>query len=340
MSANAIPTIRDVAKKADVSVATVSRILNDLGGYSDKTKQKVMETIEQMGFRPNAIARSLNNRQTQTIGVLFPALNSEFSSALLHGIEEYAHNHRYSVLVCNTDTDGHRTLDYLQVLREKQVDGLIFVSEVLTEAYKEELRAMKIPVVLVSSATDDPQYPHIKIDDRQAAYDATNYLITKGHRQIAMISGTPEDLNATIPRMEGYTQALLDHGLAVNQQWIAYGNFFYESGAQAMEQLLRDNVEFTAVFAASDEMAIGAMHYAAKAGIHVPDQLSIIGFDDIRLSTMVHPPLSTVHQPLRELGQEAAGKLLEMAKTGQVATSLILPHRIMERQTVKELNSL
>lgn len=332
-----VPTIRDVAKRADVSVATVSRILNNLGGYSDKTKHKVMKTIDEIGFRPNAIARSLNNRQTQTIGVLFPALTSEFTSALLHGIEEYAHSQGYSVLVCNTDIDGHRTMNYLKVLREKQVDGIIFVSEKLVEGYKEELRAMKIPVVLVASATDDPQYPHIKIDDRQAAYDATSYLINKGHRRIAMISGTMGDANATVPRIEGYKQALLDKGLPFLAEWIAYGDFFYESGAQAMESLLTSQFNISAVFAASDEMAAGAMHMAARAGIRVPEQLSIIGFDDIRLSKMVHPPLTTVHQPLTEIGQAAASKLLQMTKTGQSEPSLILPHRIVERQTVKEI---
>lgn len=334
-----IPTIRDVARRADVSVATVSRILNGLSGYSDKTKQKVLAAIEEMGYRPNAIARSLNNRRTQTIGVLFPALTSEFSSSLLHGIEDYAHRRQYSVLVCNTDVDGHRTMNYLQVMREKQVDGLIFVSEVLTEAYTAELGAMNIPVVLVASSTDDPRYPHVKVDDRQAAYDATGYLIHKGHRRIAMISGTPGDPIASLPRIEGYKQALLDHGVAAAPEWIAYGNFYYESGALAMEALMKRDLGITAVFAASDEMAVGAMHAAARLGLQVPEDLSIIGYDNIRLATMVHPPLTTVHQPLREIGQEAAAKLLQMAESGQAARSLIVPHRIMERQTVKDMNS-
>ncbi|MFB9324664.1 LacI family DNA-binding transcriptional regulator [Paenibacillus aurantiacus] len=335
-----IPTIRDVARRADVSVATVSRILNGLSGYSDKTKQKVLAAIEEMGYRPNAIARSLNNRRTHTIGVLFPALNSEFSSALLHGIEDYAHRRQYSVLVCNTDVDGRRTMNYLKVLREKQVDGLIFVSEVLTDAYRTELAAMNIPVVLVASSDDDPRYPHVKVDDRQAAYDATSYLIGKGHRRIAMISGTADDPIASRPRIEGYEQALLDHGVAALPEWIAYGDFFYESGTLAMEALLKRGLDLTAVFAASDEMAAGAMHAAARAGLRVPEDLSIIGYDDIRLAMMVHPPLTTVHQPLREMGQEAAAKLLLMAESAQTARSLIVPHRIMERQTVRDINEI
>lgn len=334
-----VPTIRDVAKKANVSVATVSRILNGLTGYSDKTKMKVLKTIEEMGYHPNAIARSLNNRRTQTIGVLFPAVSNEFSSALLHGIEEYAHNRNYSVLVCNTAIDGSRTMRYLQVLREKLVDGIIFASEVLREEYAKAMEAMKVPVVLLSSETELPGYPHVKVDDKRAAYDAVSYLIGKGHREIAMISGTKDDPLAGTPRVEGYKQALLDHGLVFREDRVAYGNFFFESGSQAMEALLKQSEGFTAVFASSDEMAVGAIAYAANQGISVPEQLSIIGYDNIRLSMMAQPPLTTVSQPLIEMGQSAAVKLIYMIETGETETSSIVPHQIVERQSVREFHT-
>jgi LacI family transcriptional regulator len=332
-----IPTIRDVAKKANVSVATVSRILNGLTGYSDKTKQKVLSAIEEMGYHPNAVARSLNIRRTQTIGVLFPAVSNEFSSALLHGIEEYAHSCNYSVLVCNTSVDGNRTMRYLQVLREKQVDGLLFVSETLQEEYIKALEPMRVPVVLVASETDDPRYPFVKVDDRKAAYDAACYLIGKGHTELAMISGTRGDPIAGTPRVEGYRQALLAHGLSFREERVAYGDFFYESGAAALETLLKQSKGITAVFAASDEMAVGAMNYASRHGIHVPEELSIIGYDNIRLAGMIHPPLTTVNQPLLELGQTAAGKLITMIETGSTVPSRMIPHHIVERQTVRDM---
>lgn len=334
-----VPTIRDVAKKANVSVATVSRILNGLNGYSDKTKQKVMRTIEEMGYHPNAIARSLNNRRTQTIGVLFPAVSNEFSSALLHGIEDYAHSRNYSVLVCNTAVDGSRTLSYLQVLREKLVDGVVFASEVLREEYAKVLEAMNVPVVLLSSEAGHLSYPHVKVDDRKAAYDAVRYLIGKGHREIAMISGTKDDPMAGVPRVEGYKQALLDNGLPFREERVAYGNFFFESGLHAMEALLKEAEGFTAVFAASDEMAVGALTCVTKQGIRVPEELSIIGYDNIRLSMMVQPPLTTVSQPLAEMGQSAAGKLIHMIETGETVTSSIVPHQIVERQSVREIHT-
>ncbi|MGN7454013.1 substrate-binding domain-containing protein [Paenibacillus pasadenensis] len=299
----------------------------------------MLQTIEELGYHPNAVARSLTNKRTRTIGVLFPMLSSEFAAGLLQGIESYAHACGYSVLVCNTDEDGKRTLDYLQTLREKQADGILFVSEALTEPYLAALRRMDVPVVLINSETADPRFPHVKVDDAQAAYDAASYLIAQGHRDIAMIAGTEKDPVAGAPRVQGCRQALLDHGLPWVPERVVYGDFFYESGAVAMRRLLERGLPFTAVFAASDEMAAGAMHHALAAGIRVPEELSVIGYDDIRLARMVHPPLTTVHQPLAELGRTAVEKLIAMAETGQPGESVRIAHRIVERQSVRSLST-
>lgn len=219
------PTIKDVAQKANVSIATVSRVLNNLSGYSDKTKQKVNEAIKEIGYQPNAIARGLINKRTQTIGVMFPSVSGAFSSDLLKGIEELANDRNYSVMVCNTDQDGKRTLKYLQLLREKQVDGIIFSSEVLKKEYYDVLETMRIPVVLVSSQTEFAKVPYVKVDDYRAAFDAILYLISKGHRKIAMISGNPSDLIAGAPRAEGYKHALEANGIPFDSRYLAYGDF-------------------------------------------------------------------------------------------------------------------
>ncbi|RUT31588.1 LacI family transcriptional regulator [Paenibacillus zeisoli] len=332
------PTIKDVAKKANVSIATVSRVLNNLTGYSDKTKQKVLRTIEEMGYQPNMIARGLINKRTRTIGVLFPNVSSSFSSALLHGIEEFAYNHNYSVVVCNTDEDGKRTLKCLQVLREKQVDGIVFASELLKDEYYKVLEAIQIPVVLVSSETNYPGVPYVKVDDRVAAYEATEYLIHKGHKRIAMIGGTKGDPIAGVPRVEGYMKALKDHGIPCMEEYIAYGDFGFASGCSAMEELLKRSLDFTAVFAASDEMAIGVLSVAARRGIRVPDELSVIGYDNVELAEMVVPPLTTVNQPLNEMGSNACEKLIDMIETGKISQNSIAQHHIVERQTVRALD--
>ncbi|MBY0011549.1 LacI family DNA-binding transcriptional regulator [Paenibacillus typhae] len=331
------PTIKDVAQKANVSIATVSRVLHNLGGYSDKTKQKVDQTIKELKYQPNAIARGLINKRTQTIGVLFPDVSSAFSSDLLHGIDEFLHNHNYSVMVCNTDQDGKRTLKYLQLLREKQVDGILFSSEVLKKEYYDLLEDMRVPVVLISSQTDFPNVPYVKIDDFQAAYDAVDYLVAKGHRRIAMISGTKGDPIAGTPRIEGYRKALEAHGIAFNSRYLFYGDFMYESGSRAMKSILQKAPEVTAVFAASDEMAIGALSTAAQHGLNVPEDISIMGYDDLRLARMVNPPLTTVRQPLHDIGMIASGKLIDMIESGEIAQSQICAHSIVERQTVRTI---
>ena len=331
------PTIKDVARKANVSIATVSRVLHNLSGYSDKTKQRVNQAIQEIGYQPNAIARGLINKRTQTIGVMFPSVSSYFSSDILHGVEEYANDHNYSVFVCNTDEDGKRTMKYLQVLREKQVDGIIFSSEMLKEEYYEVLQSMKIPVVLISSKADYASVPYIKVDDMQASYDAVEYLIQKGHREIAMISGAPTDVMAGIPRIKGYQKALKDHDILFKEHYLASGNFGFDEGCMAMEKLVQNAPNMTAVFAASDEMAIAAISVAAKHGIKVPEDISIIGYDNLKLAEMVVPALTTVNQPLYDMGKWASEKLISMIENGGIAESTIIPHKIVERQTVRDL---
>ncbi|MNZ31367.1 Catabolite control protein A [compost metagenome] len=334
------PTIKDVANKANVSIATVSRVLNNLSGYSDKTKRKVLKTIEEMGYQPNAIARGLINKRTQTIGVLFPDVASSFSSGLLRGIEEQAYNNNYSVVVCNTADNGKRTLKCLQVLREKQVDGIIFSSEVLKDEYYQALELMKIPVILVSSEAYQANVPYVKVDDRQAAYDAVAYLINKGHNKIAMISGNKNDPIAGVPRVKGYKEALADHGLPFREEYLVYGDFRFDSGCRAMEELLNTAQDYTAIFAASDDMAIAVLSIAAKHGIEIPEDLSVIGYDNLKMAEMVIPPLTTVNQPLNEIGVSACKKLINMIESGRIEDSMIAPHSIVERQTVRDLTIL
>lgn len=329
------PTIKDVAKAANVSVATVSRVLHNLNGYSDKTKVKVLEAVEELGYYPNAIARGLINKRTQTLGVLFPNVSSGFTSQLLYGIEEAANERGYSVIVCNTAEDGKRTMKYLQVLREKQVDGVVFTSELLKDEYYRQLKDMKMPVVLVNTHSAKYSIPYVKVDDRQASYQATAYLIEKGHNDIAMIAGTPWDTVAGIPRVEGYRQALTDHGIPFDEAKIAYGNFHMESGRTAMAKLLEEAPAFTALFAASDEMAIGAMGMAFEKGIKVPEELSIIGYDDLNLAKIIFPPLTTIHQPLTEMGRLAVEKLISLIEESGEVPSSIVSHSIVERRTVQ-----
>ncbi|WP_096188288.1 LacI family DNA-binding transcriptional regulator [Evansella halocellulosilytica] len=331
-------TIKDVAKKANVSIATVSRILNNSqAGYSAATKERVMNAIQELGYKPNGIARGLVSKRTKTIGVLMPNVSSMFSSKLIDGIEEAAHHEQYSVIICNTDRNGIRTLDYLNVLAEKKVDGLIFTSEILTREYYEAIVAMNIPFVLVSTQSMQFQVPYVKIDDKHASYHAVSYLIEKGHQKIALISGDNNDPIAGSPRVEGYKQALFDHGISLYEDLITYGDFAFNSGKECMKELLQKKEEFTALFCTSEEMALGAMSIAFDQKIKIPEQISIIGFDNTRLAEMSTPSLTTVGQPLTQMGHQAVKMIISMMENGKNVGSRILPHEIVERNSVKEL---
>lgn len=331
------PTIRHVAKEANVSVATVSRVVNDLGGYSDETKENILKIIKEIGYERNELARGLATKTTNTIGVLVPSVSTIFFAEILNGIEEVAHKNNYSVIVCNTGINGKRTLEYLKVLSAKRVEGIILTSSPLNEEYYKTVINMKIPCVLVSTMSYKFPLPYVKVDDKQASYAATQYLIDNGHKKIAMISGDMDDSIAGVPRVNGYLQALSDYGLEINKSLIKYGDFGYKSGRLCMEELLKENNEFTAIFASSDDMAVGALSEAYAKGIKIPDEISIIGYDNTQVAEMAIPPLTTVAQPLYSMGEKAVEKLFSIIENNEDIQSTIMMHKIIERSTVKKL---
>lgn len=330
-------TIKDVAKRANVSIATVSRVLNNQLGYSEKTKTKVLQVIEELGYEPNAIARGLINKRTHTIGILFPDLSSLFSGKLLSGVERIANEKDSSVIACHTQALGSKTMRYLQLLNEKRVDGLIFTSESLKEEYYEYMRKMNIPMVLLATESKEFPLPYVKVSDYHAAYSAVQYLIKKGHTKIGMISGHPLDSIAGTPRIQGFKQALKDHGLQVNEDHICGTGFKYHEGKEFFRLLMKHSPDITALFCASDELAIGAMSAASELGIKIPEDLSIIGFDNLPIAEMCVPPLTTVAQPLEKMGETAAKLIFNMLEERDEVESKIMPHQIIERGTVKSI---
>ncbi|KHE72228.1 LacI family DNA-binding transcriptional regulator [Halobacillus sp. BBL2006] len=332
------PTIQDVAKAANVSIATVSRVLNNQPGFSEKTKTKVLEAIEELGYQPNAIARGLVNRNSGTIGVLFPSVSGLLSAEVLHGIEARAHEQGYSVIVCNTAADPVKTLKYIQLLSEKRVDGLVFVSEEVTEEYYKAFERMGVPVSLVLTQSYKYPLPFVKVDDSHAAYTATRHLIESGHEKIGMISGNPNDILAGMGRIEGFKRALLEAGLPYSDSLVEKSSSFtYEDGLKSFPKLMERYPEMTAVFSASDEIAVGAIAAAYKLGINIPEDVSIIGYDNLKLSEMSVPPLTTISQPFQRMGEKAIEMVLTM-KEEKTAESCIMAHELVERDSVKKIN--
>ncbi|WP_130859603.1 LacI family DNA-binding transcriptional regulator [Gracilibacillus phocaeensis] len=318
-------TIKDVAKKANVSYSTVSRILNNLPGYSEETKLKVEKVIEELGYQPNAIARGLIKQKTKTLGVLVPGVSDLFVSEILDGIEEQARIMGYNVMICKTK---NRTKDYLQTLYENRVDGIIMVSVMLNEETYKEIVSKEIPVVNVAAKSNYSEIPFINIDEFKASYEAVTYLIDKGHQNIGMVSGTKGD-----NREKGYKLAMKNANLEIFENMIVYGDYHFESGISSMKKLLMYFPEMTAVFCVSDEMAAGVLSYLYQQKIRVPENISIIGFDNTSTAKKAIPPLTTVAQPLYAMGQSA----VQLLVTPELINNKTFPHLIVERETVRKL---
>lgn len=339
-------TIKDVARYADVSIATVSRVVNNSPLASKEAKEKVLRAIDDLGYEPNALARGLVSRKSNTIGVLIPDVSNFFFAEVFRGMEDAIHQNNSNVFICNTDTNKERMLRYIKFLREKQVEGVIFTSEEVTEEYYEALKSLKVPVVLVATEAVEYQLPAVKINDKEAVKDAINYLIHKGHKEIGIISGPLKDKIAGLPRLEGYKAALKENDISFNSEYVEFGDYRFNSGRNAIRNLLNRNPDITAVFVSSDEMAMGAIVEATKMGYKLPEQLSVVGFDNVRISEMTNPALTTVDQSLYKMGQKGVEILFGMIEKqdeqgdnniDSSADILYIPHKIIERESVRRL---
>ncbi|WP_152658336.1 LacI family DNA-binding transcriptional regulator [Oceanobacillus sp. CFH 90083] len=331
-------TIKDVAKRANVSKATVSRILNNQGGYSEKTKKKVLDVIQELEYNPNGVARGLTNKRTNTIGVLVPNLTSSLVTDVLNGIESVAHEKGISVIVCHTEYHGIKTLKYLRLLHEKRVDGLIIASTNLEKEYYEYILKMDVPAVLLSTYSEFP-IPYVTADDYNAAYMATEFLIQKGHKNIGMVSGNKEEWLADkyLPRVEGFKRALSDYKISFGENNITYGNFSIEDGLVGLENLVREIPDLTAIFTESDEIGMGVLSGAYKLGINIPEDISVIGMDNINLCQFLCPPLSSVSLSHSKMAEKATSILLGKIYSGLAMDNYILEHYVVERQSVRSI---
>lgn len=331
------PTIKDVAAKADVSVATVSRVLNGLPGFSIETEKRVQKAIVTLGYQYNAVARNLKMKKTNTIAVLIPQVETTFYVKILNGIEDAANDDNYSVMVCHVGISGSRTREYIKILTERQVDGIIGCSLPPDEEIDKLMAGSGIPCVLVSTLSTRYSIPYIRVDDCKAAYAATSYLIEKGHKKIAMLAGSQDDVLAGELRLKGYKEALSDHRLSVDEDLIEYTRFSYESGLQAARKLMKSHCSFTGIVACCDEVAVAAVMAAYESGLSVPDDFSIIGYDNTRTAEMSIPPLTTVSQPLYEMGKMAFQMLTKAPENGAPLKSEIMPFKIVERKSVRQI---
>lgn len=325
-------TIKDVAKYAGVSVTTVSRVINNSQHpINPETRQRVEEAIQRLGFCPNAMARGLHVNETKTIGLILPDIANPYYPGIVRGIEDVAHEQGYTVILCNSDRSRERTQKYLQVLREKRVDGIIFTGGGAVEDARTHHFFDQDAMVKVIIGRPRGNLPAVQIDNVQAAREAVEHLFSLGHRRIATITGPRVSTTAT-DRLEGYRQALEEHGVEVNPEWIIEGDFDSESGYHAVDKLQSG---ITAIFVHNDLMAIGAIKALQEKGIRIPEEVAIVGFDNIPLASFVTPKLSTVAVPVYDLGVTAMQVLAELLAGREVPPVTILATHLEVRESTK-----
>lgn len=331
------PKIKDVAKQAGVSVTTVSRVLNGEKYVKDDLKARVKRAIDELGYTPSHIARSLVLKKTNLIGVIVPDITSSFYSTILSTIEKTASLNDYNLIVCNIIEDTDKELKYLQVFKQMRVDGIIIMHEKLSEEIRELIQNLDIPLLFSSVKPADQQFVSVIIDDYAAAYEATRYLIGLEHSRIGFIGGDMRDVTSGQNRYAGYCNALTDSGIPIKEEYIRFGDYKTQSGYDLMKEILACEINPTAIFAVSDDMAVGAMNCLHDHGLKVPDDLSVIGFDGSQLTEQVRPRLSSMEQPILEMGKVTVEKLLDMISDHAEGplNDVILKHRLVVRDSCR-----
>ena len=324
-------TIREVAKHAGVSYATVSHVINDTRFVSEPTRARVLAAMEVLNYQPNTLARSLRKGQTNTLGLILPDSANPFFAEIGRSIEDTAYRLGYSVVLCNTERDIAREEHYVDVLSKKQVDGMIFVTAGDQVDSLKFLLGREMPVVLVDRDLPNIEVDAVLTDNRVGGYLATRHLTELGHQRIACIVG-PSSITPGADRIIGYRNALEEAGTPYDESLIVSGDYHPNSGYQLARQLLHQDDPPSAIFALNDLMAMGVLRAAAELGQRIPQDLAVIGYDNIELARFTNPPLSTVAQEKAELGNQAVQILIERIEDKALPMRrLVLPPRLIVR---------
>ncbi len=332
-----MPTIRDVAAYARVSPSTVSHVLNGTRFVDPGTEGRVRAAIEALGYRPNSVARSLRRRTTGTIGLLVPDISNPFFADVARSIEDAGFSEGYNVILCNSDGSETKEIAYIDVLLSKQVDGLILISSGSRPDPLQVILNAGAPVVVADRELGGLPVDQVLVDNEQGGYLAGQYLARLGHRRIGCIAG-PEGLTLSVERITGFRRALAEAGIEWSASTVVHGDFHYASGEVSMRELLRRELGLTAVFAANDVMAVGAVNVLIRSGLRVPDDVSVVGFDNTLQSYAIVPSITTVAQPVAELGEISISLLLKRIKQpSEPPSRILLPTRLIERESCRAL---
>jgi LacI family transcriptional regulator len=328
-----MPTIRDVAKLAGVSVATVSHVVNGTHFVSEPARERVINAMRALDYQRNEVARSLRRGRTLTLGLVLPDSANPFFAEIGRSIESAAASQGYSVILCNTYGDINKERSYVDLLLAKQVDGIIVDTE---EKHGQGLAARfpyQLPVVLVDREIPENPFDTVVTDNQRGARLATEHLISLGHRRIGCITG-PHHLTSSVQRLSGFRQALAEAGLSDTEDLIFHGDFRPPSGLAGFQNLINLPEPPTAIFACNDMMALGVLRAALEAGVRVPQDLAVAGFDDIEIGQFVYPSLTTIAQQKDEIGLRTIQRIVELISGDEKGPQTILvPPRLITRES-------
>ncbi|MEF9935515.1 MAG: LacI family DNA-binding transcriptional regulator [Clostridium sp.] len=328
-------TIKDIAKASNVSIATVSRVINNKDeGVSEVTREKIKKIMKEMDYRPSGIARGLVTKKTHTIGLIVPDISNPFFPAIVKGVEDAASSSGYNIILCNSDDNPKKEVASINILQEKCVDGIIYIAANNTsnEGVK-LLQEIGIPFVHIDRESDDIKCSSVSTDGRLGMKKITNFLLENGHTSIAYIKGS-----VTRDRLEGFREALGEYGVNIDDNLIYNGDFRLKSGEEGAKHFLETGVKFTAIVCENDLMAAGAIDYLWKSGVKVPEDVSVTGFDDIYISQLLYPKLTTVNQQTYEMGRRSVEALLKSILTSSaIYEKIMLEPCIVVRDSVKNI---
>lgn len=327
-------TIYDVAREADVSMATVSRVVNGNPNVKPATRKKVLEVIDRLDYRPNAVARGLASKKTTTVGVIIPDVSDTYFASLARGIDDVATMYKYNIILANSDENNQKEVQVLNTLLAKQVDGIIYMGHSISENIRSEFARAKPPIVLAGSIDPSEQVGSVNIDYTAAVKEATLALINHGHQNVAFVSG---DLKFPIngqKRLAGYKAALNEAGIAYNDSLIFETAYNYNAGEALYSKIKA--ADATAAIVSDDELAVGILNGALDNGVKVPDEFEIITSNNTKLTEMVRPKLTSITQPLYDMGAVAMRLLTKMMNKEDIDNKTIeLPYGLTKRDSTK-----
>ncbi|WAW14326.1 LacI family DNA-binding transcriptional regulator [Peptostreptococcus equinus] len=330
-------TIKDVAREAGVSISTVSRVINDSKPVTNEVKQRVLDIIKETGYVPNPLARSLVTKKSQLIGVIVPEVTDTFSAEILNGIEEISKMYDYDILLANTYSEKEAELKNINLLRAKQVEGIVMICWDIDQEVVNVLENSGIPAVFISKTSRDIDIYNVSTQNYPAAKEMTKYLIDKGHKKIALMLTGNENAELADERLEGYKSALKENKIKFDSSIVkTMSGTTYEAGYASTKELLSESKEIPhAIFASSDEVAIGVINACFDLGYKVPEDISVAGFNDVKLAKIYRPKLTTVYQPLFDIGAVAIRMIIKMVKGEEIEDKKVtLPFKIVERESV------